>query len=66
MTPEETNMVIELKDALTDTLEAVRKAFSNSGYYQLIEYKATNDKYENWLFRSNAILKKVNSHLKIN
>lgn len=58
MSPEEKDMLIEMKDALTDTLEAVREAFANSGFYQLSDYKATNDGYENWLFRAREAIKK--------
>lgn len=64
MTPEETKLLIELKDALTDTLSAVKAAFANSGYYQHIQYKADNDKYENWLFRAREAQTKAENFLK--
>lgn len=64
MTTEELAIFIEIKNCLSETLAKVKEVYGDSGYYQRIEYKADNDKYENWLFRAREAVRKGNEFLK--
>lgn len=45
-------------------LPHVKQVYGNSAYWQHIEYKATQDNYENWLFRAREAQKKTEDYLK--
>ena len=47
----------EVLKTFKETLEIINKVYGNSAYYHHIDYKATNDKYQNWLRRARDIIK---------
>lgn len=66
MTPEETQLLIDIKNSLAETLAKVKEVFGSSGFYQLSDYKATEDGYENWLFRARQAQLNAENYLKTN
>lgn len=64
MNSEETALLIDIKNSLSETLAKVKEVYGNSGYYQICDYKATNDGYENWLFRAREAVKNGDEFLK--
>ena len=48
----------ELYEALKETMDSIKSAFGNSGYYQLMEYAAKNNGTKNWYYKSIEALKK--------
>ena len=65
MTTEEKQLLIEIKDCLAETLHKVKEVYGNSGYFQYIDYKASNDNYENWLYRARQAHLKAEDYLTI-
>ena len=64
MTQEETQLLIDIKNALSETLTHCKQVYGNSAYWQHVEYKATNDGFENWLFRARQAEEKAETYLK--
>lgn len=64
MSAEELNLLMDIKNALSETLAKVKEVYGNSAYFQHVDYKATNDKYENWLFKAREVEKKTETYLK--
>ena len=48
----------ELYEALKETMDSIKSAFGNSGYYQFTEYAAKENGTINWYSKSIAALKK--------
>lgn len=65
MTPEEKQLLIDIKNSLAETLAKVKEVYGSSAYWQHLEYKATEDNYENWLLKARNSIKKTNSFLNI-
>lgn len=63
MTPEEKQLLIDIKNSLAETLAKVKEVYGSSAYWQHLEYKATEDNYENWLLKARNSIKKTNSFL---
>lgn len=64
MTPEETKLLIEIKECLAETINKVKEVYGDSAYFQYVDYKASNDNYENWLYRARQALLKSEEFLK--
>lgn len=64
MTKEETQLLIDIKNALSETLAQVKQVYGNSAYWQHLEYKATNDGYENWLLKARQAQENTENYLK--
>ena len=48
----------ELYEALKETMDSIKSAFGNSGYYQFMKYAAKNNGTKNWYSKSITALKK--------
>jgi len=64
MTQEELNLLLDIKNALSETLTHVKQVYGASAYWQHLDYKANKDNYENWLFRAQQAEEKAETYLK--
>jgi len=49
---EKDKLIKDLAVSLKETVKILEDVYGNTGYMQLIIYKANEDKYENWLFKA--------------
>lgn len=63
MTQEELNLLLDIKNSLAETLTHIKQVYGASAYWQHLEYKATNDGYENWLFKARQAHENVENYL---
>ena len=63
-TKEELQLLIDIKNALSETLTHCKQVYGNSAYWQHLDYKATQDNYKNWLFRARQAEEKAETYLK--